>query len=289
MESRKIFSIPTARGNRVLFREGDFVMDHVPSKDGVLIAYERGGEGSPLVLVHGTAADHSRWTPILSELERHFTVYAVDRRGRGQSGDAKSYSIDREYEDVAAVVDSIPGPVNILGHSYGAICSLEASLRMSNLRKLILYEPPIPIGVEERYPPDAIDRMNACLQSGEREKALLIFLQEIAGIPQNEMNMLRSLPSWSSRVATAHTIVREEASVCSYIFKPQRFSHMSAPTLLLLGCDSPAFYRVAIETLKKSIPKSRIATLPGQRHAAMETAPDLFSSEIIRFLTEKKE
>jgi pimeloyl-ACP methyl ester carboxylesterase len=232
-------------------------------------------------LVHGTAADHSRWTPILSELERHFTVYAVDRRGRSQSGDAKSYSIDREYEDVVAVVDSIPGPVNILGHSYGALCSLEASLRMSNLRKLILYEPPIPIGVEERYPPDAIDRMNACLQSGEREKALLIFLQEIAGIPQNEMNMLRSLPSWSSRVATAHTIVREEASVCSYIFEPQRFSRMSAPTLLLLGGDSPAFYRVAIETLRKSIPKSRIATL--RRGTLRWRLLNLFLNEVISF------
>jgi pimeloyl-ACP methyl ester carboxylesterase len=289
MESWKIFSIPTTRGNCVLFREGDFVMDHIPSKDGVLIAYEQSGEGPPLVLVHGTAADHSRWATILLELKRHFSVYAVDRRGRGQSGDAKSYSIDREFEDVVAVVDSIPGPVNILGHSYGALCSLEASLKISNLRKLILYEPPIPIGVEERYPPDAIDRMNACLQNGEREKALLIFLEEIAGIPQSETNMLRSLPSWFSRVAAAHTIVREEASVCSYVLRPEQFSRMFAPTLLLLGGDSPAFYRVAIETLKTSIPNSRIATLPGQRHAAMETAPDLFLGEVIRFLTEEKE
>src|SRR4030067_3329541 len=227
-------------------------MDRVLSKDGVSITYERRGEGLPLVLIHGTAADHNRWTPILSEVERHFTVYAVDRRGRGDSGDAGPYTIDAEYEDVVAIVDSIPGPVNILGHSYGAICSLEASLRISNLRKLILYEPPIHIGVEERYPPDAIGRMNACLQSGEREKALLIFLQEIAGIPKNEMNILRPLPSWSSRVATAHTIVREEASVCSYIFEPPRFSRMFAPTLLLLGGDSPSFYGCAIETLKTS-------------------------------------
>ena len=263
-------------------------MDRVLSKDGVSIAYERRGEGLPLVLIHGTAADHNRWTPILSELERHFTVYAVDRRGRGDSGDAGPYTIDAEYEDVVAVVDSIPGPVNILGHSYGAICSLEASLRMTNLRKLILYEPPIHIGVEERYPPDATDRMNSFLQNGEREEALLIFLQEIAGIPKNEITVLKSLPSWSSRVATAHTIAREEAGVCSYILNPQRFSHLSAPTLLLLGGDSPPFYRVAIEALRKSIRNSRIVIMPGQRHAAMETAPDLFLSEVIGFLTEGK-
>jgi pimeloyl-ACP methyl ester carboxylesterase len=263
-------------------------MEHVTSKDGIPIAYERSGEGLPLVLIHGAAADHTRWTPILPKLEKHFTVYAVDRRGRGQSGDVEPYTIEREYEDVVAVVDSIPGPVNLLGHSYGAICSLEASLKTSNLRKLILYEPPIPTDAKRNYPPDAVERMNSYLHVGEREKALLIFLQEIAAIPQNEINMLRSLPSWSSRVAVARTIPREEASVGSYALKPQRFSHMEIPTLLLLGGDSPPFYRAAIEILKKCILDSRIAMMPGQRHAAMDTAPGLFLSKVIGFLNEKK-
>jgi pimeloyl-ACP methyl ester carboxylesterase len=239
-------------------------------------------------LIHGAAADHARWTQILPKLENHFTIYAVDRRGRGQSGDAEPYTIEREYEDVVAVIDSIPGPVSLLGHSYGAICSLEASLKTSNLRKLILYEPPIHTNVKRNYPPDAIDRMNSYLEVEEREKALLIFLQEIVAIPQNEINMLRSLPSWSSRVSAAHTLPREEASVDSYIFKPRRFSHMETPTLLLLGGDSPSFFRAAIQTLKKSILNSRIAIMSGQRHAAIDTAPDLFLREVIGFLTEKE-
>ncbi len=239
-------------------------------------------------MVHGAAADHTRWAPILPGLEEHFTVFAVDRRGRGQSGDDEPYIIEREYDDVVAVVDSIPGPVNLLGHSYGAICSLEASLKISNLRKLILYEPPIHTDVKKNYPPDAIDRMNSCLGVGEREKALLIFLQEIVGIPQNEIDMLRSSASWSSRVAAAHTIPREEASVDSYIFKPERFSHMETPTLLLLGGDSPSFFRAAIETLKKSILNSRIAIMSGQQHAAMDIAPELFLRKVIGFLTEKR-
>ena len=263
-------------------------MEHVPSKDGIPIAYERSGEGLPLVLIHGAAADHSRWRSVLPKLKKHFTVYTVDRRGRGQSGDVEPYTIEREYEDVVAVVDSIPGPVNLLGHSYGAICSLEASLITSNLRRLILYEPPIHTDVKENYPPDALDRVNSYLHAGEREKALFIFLQEIAGIPKNEIDLLRSLPNWSSRVAAAHTIPREESNVRSYIFKPQRFSHMGTPTLLLLGGDSPSFYRSAIETLKKSILNSRISIMPGQRHAAMETAPELFLSRVIGFLTDKK-
>ena len=262
-------------------------MEHVRSKDGTPIAYERSGKGPPLVLVHGAAADHTRWATILTELERHFAVYAVDRRGRGQSGDVGPYRIEREYEDVAAIVDSIRGPVNLLGHSYGAICSLEASLMTSNLRKLILYEPPIHMEVQENYPSDTMDRMNASLRAGEREKVLIIFLKEIVRIPQNEIDLLRSLSTWPSRVATAHTIPREEASVKAYILKAERFSRMKTPTLLILGGDSPPFFRSAIETLKRFIPNSRIVVLPGQGHAAMETAPQLFLREVIGFLTEK--
>jgi pimeloyl-ACP methyl ester carboxylesterase len=261
-------------------------VEHVTSKDGTPIAYERYGKGLPLVLIHGSTADHTRWTPIRPELEKHFTVYALDRRGRGQSGDVEPYSIEREYEDVVAVVDSISGPVNLLGHSYGALCALEGSRKTSNLRKLILYEPPIHTYVKKNYSPDAIERINSYLHMGEREKALLIFLQEIVGIPQSEINKLKSLPSWSSRVAAAHTIPREEASIVSYVFDAQRFSLMETPTLLLLGGESLPFYRAAIETLKKYIVNSRISIMAGQQHAAMETAPELFLREVIEFLTE---
>jgi pimeloyl-ACP methyl ester carboxylesterase len=187
-----------------------------------------------------------------------------------------------------AVVDSISRPVNLLGHSFGALCALEASLKTPNLRRLILYEPPISTHIKKNYPLDAIDRINSCLHVGQGEKALLIFLQEIVGIPTSEMNMLRSMPTWLLRVATARTIPREEASVDSYILNAERFSRMEIPTLLLLGAESPPFYRATIETLRKSIPHSRIAMMPGQRHAAMDTAPELFLREVIGFLTEKE-
>ncbi|HXB55379.1 MAG TPA: alpha/beta fold hydrolase [Vicinamibacteria bacterium] len=114
---------------------------HVQSKDGTSIAYWQSGRGSALVLVHGTTADHQRWAPILPALEKRFTVYVVDGRGRGGSGDAPNYALERESEDIAAVVDAIGEAVFLLGHSHGAICSLEATLRTSNVSKLILYEP----------------------------------------------------------------------------------------------------------------------------------------------------
>src|SRR5262245_15334434 len=104
-------------------------MDHVTSRDGTPIGYERSGQGPPLILVHGTTADHSRWAPVLPALSERFTVSAVDRRGRGASGDAPIYAIEREFEDVAALVDAVGGPVYLLGHSYGALCALEGARR----------------------------------------------------------------------------------------------------------------------------------------------------------------
>src|SRR5207253_10380171 len=122
------------------------IMLETKSKDGTRIAFARSGDGPPLVLVHGTTADHTRWAPILGELEARFTVHAMDRRGRGGSGDAQDYSLEKEFDDIVAVVDSIGEPVHLLGHSYGALCSLEASLLTKNIRKLVLYEPPIATG-----------------------------------------------------------------------------------------------------------------------------------------------
>ena len=109
----------------------------VVSKDGTPIAVWRSGEGAPLVLIHGAAADHNRWAPVLPALEERFTVLAVDRRGRGQSGDATDYALEREYEDVVAVVESAGEGVSVLGHSYGGICALEAALLTDGIRNLV--------------------------------------------------------------------------------------------------------------------------------------------------------
>jgi pimeloyl-ACP methyl ester carboxylesterase len=147
-------------------------MNHVTSGDGTKIAYERGGNGPSLVLVHGTATDHSYWAPVLPHLERHFTVYTVDRRGRGQSGDTEPYAIQREFNDLATLVGSIDGPVHLLGHSYGALCSLEAALLARNVHKLALYEPPIYTTVDVVFPRDVVDRFDALLRAGHAEQAV---------------------------------------------------------------------------------------------------------------------
>jgi pimeloyl-ACP methyl ester carboxylesterase len=256
-------------------------METILSHDGTPIAYQRSGTGSPLVLVHGTLASHTRWVSILPLLEQQFTLYAVDRRGRGESGDASSYSIEREFEDIAAVVDSIGDAVNLLGHSFGALCILEAALLTSHVRSLVVYEPqPPPI------PPGLMDRLRALLDAGDREGAVLAIARELVKMPPDELERWKASPAFPARVAAAHTIPREFDVVEKYQFKPERYKQLYVPVLLLLGGNSPPFVRTNTEAWRAALPNSRIVVLPGQQHIAMDTAPDQFVREVQAFLLE---
>lgn len=263
----------------------DSAMGQVTSTDGTLISFMRSGAGRPLLLVHGTTADHRRWSGVSPHFEPHFTVYAMDRRGRGGSSDAADYHILREAEDVAAVVEGIGELVSILGHSYGAICSLEASLLTDQVDRLILYEPPIPTGLP-LYPPDTPDRMQALIDRGESEAALEVFFREIVRMPEHELEVYRQLPMWKIRIALAPTISRELVLDRSYTFSPEKFASLRVPTLLLLGGDSPPLFRQAIEVVDSALPDSRVVIMPGQQHVAMDTNPELFVREVLQFLLE---
>jgi pimeloyl-ACP methyl ester carboxylesterase len=260
-------------------------MEQVASRDGTAIAYRRSGEGPPLVLVHGTSATHTRWAPILPALEKKFTLYAVDRRGRGASGEASSYAIEREFEDIAAVVDSLSEPANLLGHSFGAICALEAALLTENIRRLVLYEPPLPLEGVPIYPPGIIDRLQRLLDAGDREGVVATFMSEVVRMPPHELSLFKTLPAWTERVAAAHTLPRELRVHEQYLFTADRFADLGIPTLLLLGSDSPAFFKAAVEAIDTVLPDSQIVTLPGQQHIAIDTAPDLFTHEALAFLS----
>jgi pimeloyl-ACP methyl ester carboxylesterase len=264
-------------------------MERILSNDGTPIACQRSGTGAPLVLVHGTSGGHWRWASILPALERHFTVYAMDRRGYGESGDNTSYAIEREFEDIAAVVDSLGSGVNLLGHSYGGLCVLEAALLTPHLRRLVVYEPPpLPAPGVPLYPEGIIDRLQALVDAGERENAVLTMFRELAGMPPHELELLKASPAFSARVAAAHAVPRESRAEEAYRFAPERFKYLTVPTLLLLGGDSLELLKKTVETWHAALPNSRIAVLPGQQHIAMDTAPDLFAREVLAFLLEEE-
>jgi pimeloyl-ACP methyl ester carboxylesterase len=260
-------------------------MESVISTDGTRIAYARSGNGPPLVLVHGSTADHTRWANILPELERAFTVVAMDRRGRGESGDADTYSLEQEVDDVAAVVEAAGAGASLLGHSFGALCAMEAALQVDNLYRLVLYEPPFPVGDTPLYPPGLPERLGAFLAEGEREKFLTVFFSEVAGVPDAQIAALRADPSWKGRVAAAHTALREMADG-DYRFDPVRFRRLEVPTLLLLGENSPAELTAPTRALDTALQDSRIVVLEGQGHVAMTTAPELFLREVVGFLSD---
>lgn len=261
-------------------------METITSRDGTAIAYQRSGAGPPLILVHGTSATHTRWRPVLPAFEERFTVYAVDRRGRGGSGDADDYAIEREFEDVAAVIDAIDEPVNLLGHSYGAICALEAARLTGNVRKLVLYEPPVPIAGAPLGDDTVIDRLQALLDEGDPELVVTTFFREVVGMPEAELSMFKASPAWPARVAAAHTLPRELWGQRSYRFESERFAALQVPTLLLLGGDSPRAMGLATRLIDGTLPNSRIAVMPGEQHIAIDTAPELFAREVLAFLEE---
>jgi pimeloyl-ACP methyl ester carboxylesterase len=182
------------------------------------------------------------------------------------------------------VVDSLGEPAFLLGHSYGALCALEAALLTRNVRKLVLYEPPMDVSGEGINPPGVVDRLEALLEAGERDEVVATFMREVAGAPPEVVEYIRSWPAWQGRVAAAHTIPRELRAPEAYRFDPERFRDLEVPTLLLLGGESPATFEEGEKAVAQALPSSRILVLPGQGHLAMDTATDLFITEVLRFL-----
>lgn len=258
-------------------------MDTVISSDGTRISYAVSGKGPTLVLVHGTTADHTRWAGILPNLNVRFTVFAMDRRGRGASGDAPDYDLGREFEDVAAVVRAAGPNAMLVGHSYGALCAMEAALLVDNLSRLVLYEPAFPPDDTPIYAPGTRERYERVLADGNREGLLELFFREVVEMPDDMLNALRKDPSWPARIAAAHTLVRELGDA-DYRFEPDRFRGLNVPTLLLLGEKSPEFLKAATRLVDAALPDSRVVELPGQGHVAMNTAPEMFVREVVSFL-----
>jgi len=147
----------------------------------------------------------------------------------------------------------------------------------------VLYEPPLHMGTEI-YPPEVVSKIQALLDGGDREGALTTFMQDIVHVPAHEMAILRSAPNWSARVAAAPTMLRELRGSHEYVFEPTGFRDLRIPTLLLLGGDSPAYFKTAIEAVHAALPASQVRIMPGQQHAAINTAPEIFTREVVEFL-----
>ncbi len=259
-------------------------METVTSADGTEIAFERAGKGQPLVLIHGTSAAARRWDNIRPLLEKDFTVIAVDRRGRGGSGDiapGTTYALAREFEDVAAVVAAVGGPPILFGHSYGGLASLGAMPLIAKLAGLIIYEAPVFSG--RGLSEELLERLEAVSAADDREGVLKIFCEEIVRMRPGDIATLRASPSWPARLAAAHTIPREMRAAETFSLPASHPELISVPTLLLHGGDSPDFFKGPMARLAEAIPGAQSIAIEGHQHVAMDTAPEMLASIITDF------
>ena len=248
------------------------------SSDGTELSADVRGSGPPLVLVHGIAGDAARWGSS-RRLAEHFTLHALDRRGRGASGDAASYALDREIEDVVALVEAIGGDVLLLGHSFGGLLALEAAAR-TRVAKVLVYEPYAP--ADPVAEPSATTSSFFALRA-DPEAILVRFLVEIVHMSESDIAAFRATPWWPRRLAAAPTIPREMAAVETHGADLAGLAARGTPTRFLLGEHSPEFLREATARFHASLPGSDIVGLPGQAHIAMDLAPDLFEREVRAF------
>lgn len=250
----------------------------VPSADGTRIAVFRSGTpgASPLVLVHGAAADHTTFRVLGPLLADGFDLFAIDRRGRGASGDTVPYAIDREFEDVAAVATAVAeatgrATVDVFGHSYGGRCALGAALLPAPIRRVISYEgAPTPEG--ERYGDSGLaERLAVLASSGEDEALLTLFMAEVVGMSPEDLARYRADPVWPRRVAAAPTIARELAVEASQAAGLDRLGEVRRPVLQILGSESVAAFAAATRALDTRLRDGRVVTIVGARHAAHHT------------------
>lgn len=256
----------------------------VLSPDGTPIASWRSGTGPPLLLVHGAMSDHRRWR-ITPFLERYRTVHAMDRRGRGASGDGPHWSLEREVGDVVAVVEAVAAEsgtdIDVLGHSLGGSLVLYAATRTTHVRRLVLYEAAIH---EPPAPPDMLARMQALLDEGRREDLVTLMMREVVRMPDAEIDVVRALPSWPTRVAAAHTLPRELSM--QLLWEPDRVARITIPVLLLVGGDSPTSVRDSTDLLATTLLNAMVAVIAGQQHVADQLVPEQVAQLVLDFVLE---
>jgi pimeloyl-ACP methyl ester carboxylesterase len=256
-------------------------MRYVVSPAGATLSYDQYGSGPPLVLVHGSFSDHNtNWASVSPWLANQFTVYAIARRGRGETQATQDHRLEDEAGDVAALIASIEQPVFLLGHSYGAQVALAAAVKVQeHLRKLVLYEPPSP----HISGKDQVARLEELAQAGDWDGFAMTFFRDTLSVPEGELKALPNSELWPSIVADAKATLGDVRALSHYPFDPDRFRELSIPVMLQIGTESPRD-RFVTDALAAILPDVRIEELPGQAHEGMTTAPKLYAESVSRFL-----
>ncbi|HEY7432067.1 MAG TPA: alpha/beta hydrolase [Streptosporangiaceae bacterium] len=260
-------------------------MDTVTSADGTVIAFDRAGQGPPVILVCGATA--KRADPGNSDLAQllagRFTTYNYDRRGRGDSTDTAPYAVEREVEDIAALVAAAGGTAYIYGISSGGVLAFEAARRLPELTKLAVYEPPFI--VDDGRPPrarDYVQQLDKMTAEGRRGDAVVYFMIEAAGIPAEFAEGMRAQPFFPAIEAVAHTIAYDGRVMGDTMYGgplPAEWASFTRSTLVVDGGNTPWLHAGSV-ALGELLPNARHVTLGGQDH---NVDPDVLAPVLIDY------
>ena len=257
----------------------------ITSKDGTRIAYEKHGNGPALILVPGALCDRNcASTPrLVALLATSFTVYQYDRRGRGDSGDTQPYTVDREIEDIDALIDEAGGESYLYGHSSGGALALEAAARLGNkVTKLALYEVPYNNDPTAQHAWKVyIHHLTGLLAAGRNGDAVALFMQ-YTGVSAGHTEGIRHAPFWPGMEAMAKTLAYDHTAILgeTEAIPVKTAARITVPTLVMSGASSYPFMHQTAETLSKMIPHARLMTLEGQTH---DVTPEALAPVLTEF------
>lgn len=243
-------------------------MQHVTSKDGTIIAYEQSGQGPALVVVGGVLGDHQQQAGLAALLAEHFTVYNIDRRGHGESGFTAPYAVEREVEDIDALIIQAGGSAFVYGTSGLGVLSMEAAARglSPKMKKLAVWEPPYII--DDSRPPvpqDYKEQLIQLLQEGRRGDMIELYFTKAVGLPAEFVAPMRTQPFWAAQEALAPTLVYDATLMGDYSLPKERLASIIVPTLVIDGGQTPWLSHAA-QVVADVLPHAQRRTLAGQPH-----------------------
>ncbi|MEV6282150.1 alpha/beta fold hydrolase [Kribbella sp. NPDC051770] len=242
-------------------------MDKVTSADGTPIAYDKLGAGPAVVLVCGGSVDRMSNAPLAALLAEHFTVYNYDRRGRGDSGDAPEYAVEREFEDLGAVIAAAGGTAYVYGTSSGAALALLATASGLPVGRLVLWEPPYILdGTRPRPLANTADIYRDFVAAGRRDKAAEYFMAEVVGLPEEFVAMAKASPWWPAQEAIAHTLAYDATVMGDYSLPVDALAKVGVPTRVLTGGASWQWMVDGNLAVVAGLVDGSHRTLDGQEH-----------------------
>jgi pimeloyl-ACP methyl ester carboxylesterase len=265
----------------------DIVTRSVVSADGTTIAYDRYGEGRPVVLIGGAYNDRSTVAGVAAAITTgSLAGVTYDRRGRGASTNEDSeFSPQRELEDLAAVIDAVGGSAAVFGHSSGGVLALEAAIRGLPIDRLAVYEPSFMVpGTRPLPPEDLFDRLRALVRADRRDDAVALFSTEAVGLPAAMVDGMRKAPVWGWLTGLAHTLPYDVAVHPGYALPTERLSALARPLLAIDGSESPAWARATTAGLADAVPGAVYLTLQGEDHSVLHH-PDGLRLPLVDFFS----